>query len=153
MPETRTILIYCDGACSGNQSRKNRGGWGCVLVCGDLRRELRGAEADTTNQRMELLACIKALEAVKSRGIPIEVRSDSAYLVNCMNQKWFVRWRRNGWMNSQKKPVDNQDLWKRLLSLVERLPVAFRKVSGHSGVELNERADELAREAIAELGG
>lgn len=149
----RRIVIFCDGACSGNQFGKNWGGWGCVLSCGGQVKELCGGEPDTTNQRMELLACIRALEAVKAVRTPIEVHSDSAYLVSCMHQKWYERWRRNGWKNAQKKPVDNRDLWERLLELVERLPVTFHKVAGHSGVELNERADVLARQGIESVRG
>lgn len=146
-----TITIYCDGACSGNQFRGNRGGWGAVLAYKDKVKEIRGAERDTSNQRMELTACIEALERLKGSGRSVVVFSDSAYLVNGMTQRWYDRWRRNGWLNYKKKPVENRDLWERLLSLASRHDVVFRKVAGHTGVRLNERADDLARQAISEL--
>jgi ribonuclease HI len=102
---------------------------------------------------MELTACIEALAQLKGQGVDAVVFSDSAYLVNGMQQKWYERWERNGWLNYSRKPVENRDLWERLLTLVRRHHVVFRKVAGHSGVELNERADELARMAIGELDG
>jgi ribonuclease HI len=146
------IVIYCDGACSNNQQRQNRGGWGAVLVFRGQAKEISGAERDTSNNRMELLACIKALEAVKNRSLPVAVHTDSAYLANCLQQKWYRRWQRNGWLTAAKKPVENQDLWLRLLALKEAFPrLSFHKVAGHSAVELNERADQLAREAIQKL--
>ncbi len=140
-----TIIIYCDGACSGNQSANNAGGWGVVMKYKDHIKELHGGECNTSNQRMELTACIKALEAIKAKDKPVTVYSDSAYLVNCMHQKWYVRWKKNGWKNAKKQPVENKDLWSRLLDLLDGLNVKFHKVEGHAGVELNERADELAR--------
>ncbi len=147
-----SIIIYCDGACSNNQQRQNIGGWGAVLVHGKRVKEIAGAERDTSNNRMELLACIKALEAVRQRALPVAVFTDSAYLANCLLQGWHRRWRRNGWLTAAKKPVENRDLWQRLLELVEQFPrLAFHKVAGHSQIELNERADCLAREAIQAL--
>lgn len=145
------ITIYCDGACSGNQSATNVGGWGVVLKYHDKVKELHGGERNTSNQRMELTACIKALEAVKSHDIPIDVYSDSAYLINCMKEKWYVNWQKNGWKNAKKQPVENQDLWKRLLELISQHSIKFHKVAGHSGVELNERADKLAQLGIEKL--
>ncbi len=146
------VIIYCDGACSGNQFKGNKGGWGALLVAGDVVKEIRGGERNTSNQRMELLACIEALRKLNRDGLDVEVYSDSAYLVNGMQQRWYDRWRKNGWLNVKKKPVENRDLWERLLEQVGRQNVVFRKVAGHSGVEMNERADELARLAITELG-
>ena len=146
-----SIIIYCDGACSGNQFSDNKGGWGVVLQYKGNVKELYGGERDTTNQRMELTACIRALEQVKSKSLPIEVYSDSAYLINCMQQEWHKKWEKNGWKNAQKKPVENKDLWQRLLDLLEEYEVRFHKVAGHRGVELNERADSLARQGIDEL--
>jgi ribonuclease HI len=143
------ITIYCDGACSNNQQRENRGGWGAILQYQGKTREISGAEKNTTNNRMELLACIRALEALKNRALPVEVFTDSAYLANCLVQKWYVRWQKNGWQTSGKKPVENKDLWLRLLALKDRFPrITFHKVAGHSHIELNERADQLAKEAI-----
>ncbi|MDE3057161.1 MAG: ribonuclease HI [Bacteroidota bacterium] len=141
------IIIYCDGACSGNQFGTNRGGWGAVLLFQGQRKEIFGGEKNTTNQRMELTACIRALESLKRTDLPVIIHSDSAYLVNCMQQKWYEKWERNGWKNVKKQPVENRDLWERLLQLVSKYQISFRKVEGHVGIELNERADRLARRA------
>lgn len=147
----KRVIIYCDGACSGNQSATNVGGWGAVLKFRDKVKEICGGEHNTSNQRMELTACIKALETIKSNGIPLEIYSDSAYLVNCMHQKWYMTWEKNGWKNAKKQPVENQDLWKHLLRLVRQHTVHFHKVTGHAGVELNERADQLAQTGLREV--
>ncbi|TAK67574.1 MAG: ribonuclease HI [Bacteroidetes bacterium] len=148
--KSETIIIYCDGACSGNQFSTNKGGWGVILKYKNAVKELHGGEKNTSNQRMELTACIKALEEIKDKTLPVEVYTDSAYLVNCMNEEWYVKWERNGWKNVKKKPVENKELWQRLLALVRQFNITFHKVEGHSGVALNERADELARLGIAE---
>jgi ribonuclease HI len=97
---------------------------------------------------MELTACIRALEQVKSGKYDVEVYTDSAYLVNCMQKQWYAAWQRNGWRNAARKPVENRDLWEKLLSLMSLYTVSFFKVAGHSGNKLNERADELARQGI-----
>ena len=148
MPGIEKIIIYCDGACSGNQYRCNTGGWGAILQRGDLLKEIHGGALDTTNQRMELTACIMALERLKSGKYVVEVYTDSAYLVNCINDEWYITWQKNGWKNSDKKPVVNRDLWEKLLALLSLYKVVFIKVAGHSGNKLNERADELARQGI-----
>jgi len=145
------IIIYSDGACSGNQFKSNSGGWGAVLQYNGTTKEIYGGEHNTTNQRMEITSCIKALEQMKTASIPIAIYSDSAYLVNCMNQQWYKKWQMNGWKNVKKKPVENRDLWERLIELIATYDVSFEKVAGHQGVELNERADELARKGIEEL--
>lgn len=145
------IIIYSDGACSGNQFATNKGGWGVVLRYNNSTKEIYGGEHNTTNQRMEITSCIKALEQLKTASIPIIIHSDSAYLVNCMNQQWYKKWQVNGWKNAKKKPVENRDLWERLIALIKKYRVTFLKVEGHKGVELNERADELARLGIEEL--
>ena len=152
MPGTDKIIIYCDGACSGNQYSANKGGWGAILNQGSRLREIHGGERDTTNQRMELTACIRALEQIKSGKYAVEVYTDSAYLVNCMQKKWYAAWLRNGWLNAARKPVENRDLWEKLLSQVSLYNVRFFKVAGHSGNNLNERADELARQGVKEAG-
>ncbi|SDZ06205.1 ribonuclease HI [Proteiniborus ethanoligenes] len=145
------IIIYTDGACSGNQHDENIGGYGAVLIYKDNKKEIYGGEVNTTNNRMELKACIKALEALKKKDIPIEIYTDSAYLCNCFNQKWYEKWQKNGWLNSKKEPVENKDLWVRLIDLVNEFQsVKFIKVKGHSGVELNELADALANKGMAE---
>jgi ribonuclease HI len=146
------ILIHCDGACSGNQYRCNAGGWGAVLQQGSRTKEIYGGEKNTTNQRMELTACIMALEQLKSNKYAVEVYTDSAYLANCMQKKWYATWQKNGWHNAARKPVENRDLWERLLALTSLYKVKFIKVAGHSGNKLNERADELARQGIRDTG-
>ncbi len=148
-PRTR-IIVYCDGACSGNQSAHNVGGWGAVLSYHSTVKEIHGGERDTSNQRMELTACIRALEGITSATIPVDVYSDSAYLVNCMREQWYATWQKNGWRNSKKQPVENQDLWKKLLALIDARSINFHKVTGHAGVRLNERADQLAQLGIRE---
>ncbi|MCK9357309.1 MAG: ribonuclease HI [Dehalococcoidia bacterium] len=151
MSEQDRVTIYCDGACSGNQFKGNRGGWGAVLSYQDAVKEVHGGEKNTSNQRMELTACIEALQRLKGKGLGVDVFSDSAYMVNGMRQRWYDRWEQNGWLNAQRKPVENRDLWERLLALVRSNDVTFHKVTGHSGINLNERADELARLGISEL--
>jgi ribonuclease HI len=149
---TEKIIIYCDGACSNNQQLQNRGGWGAILLYKNKSREISGAERNTTNNRMELLACIKALEKIKNPDLPIEVFTDSAYLHNCLTQKWYRRWQKNGWLTANKKPVENKDLWTLILKLKNNFPhITFHKVAGHSHIELNERADALAKKAIEKL--
>ncbi|MBM3172999.1 MAG: ribonuclease HI [Chloroflexi bacterium] len=146
-------IIYCDGACSGNQFRGNRGGWGAVLKYKDTVKEIWGGEDNTTNQRMELTACIKALEQLKEPDIEIEIYSDSAYLVNCINQKWYEKWQKNGWKNYKKQPVENKDLWLKLLSLLSKHKATFHKVKGHSASALNKLADQLAQKGISKPPG
>jgi len=147
------MIIDTDGACAGNQFKNNSGGWGAVMRINGQVEEISGGERNTTNQRMEILACIRALETWGFPGAKLALRSDSAYLVNCMHQKWYVRWRRNGWRNAKRQPVENRDLWERLLELVESMEVRFTKVKGHSGDEWNERADALARRGMTECCG
>ena len=151
-PRQDKITIFCDGACSGNQFGDNVGGWGAILSYKGVSKELYGGQRNTTNQRMEITACIRALQHLKRKDLPVEIRSDSAYLVNCMRAKWYEQWQRNGWKNARKEPVENKDLWQKLLRLVRELDVRFIKVSGHSGIALNERADQLARQGIRETG-
>lgn len=144
----KIVTIYTDGACSGNPGP---GGWGAVLLFKDQYKELRGGERATTNQRMELQAVIGALKAVKITDWDITIYSDSAYVVNAFQQKWIANWQKNGWLNSKKEPVANQDLWQQLLELTKKNRVQILKVKGHAGDKYNERCDELARQAIKEL--
>lgn len=141
------MIIYTDGACSGNPGI---GGWAAILRWGEHVREITGGELNTTNQRMELTAAIEGLAALK-RPCRVKLHSDSAYLVNAFKQRWFDRWRLNGWLNAKKEPVENQDLWERLLSLTEKHEVEFVKVKGHADDELNNRCDELARAEVKRL--
>lgn len=144
----KAIKIYTDGACSGNPGP---GGWGAVLIYKDQKKEIYGGEHQTTNQRMELQAVISALDSVKVTGWDISVYSDSAYVVNAFQQKWIEKWQRNGWKNSKKEAVANQDLWLQLLLLMDKNRVFMEKVKGHAGNVYNERCDVLARQAISEL--
>ncbi|WP_176706172.1 ribonuclease HI [Paenibacillus hemerocallicola] len=143
----KDVMIYTDGACSGNPGP---GGWGAILFYGANRKEMSGGEKHTTNNRMELLAAIESLGVLKE---PCKVRlySDSAYLVNCFQQSWIRGWQRNGWKTSKGQPVENQDLWKQLLKLMETHNVEYIKVKGHSDNEFNNHCDFLAREAIKRL--
>ncbi len=147
LKDLKEVEIYTDGACSGNPGP---GGWGVVLLYGEHRKELSGAEREATNQRMELLAAIKGLSALKER-CRVRLYSDSAYLVNAFNNGWVSGWKRNGWINSKKMPVENQDLWHELVRLAEYHDVAFIKVKGHSDNAENAACDKLAREAITKL--
>ena len=145
----RKIIIYTDGACSGNQNNENIGGYGAVLLYKGHEKEIYDGEINTTNNKMEIKACIEALRTLKRRDIPVEVYTDSAYVCNCMNQKWYVNWRKNGWRNSKKNPVENKELWMDLLEQVESIEdIKFFKVKGHAGVPLNERADDLANKGM-----
>jgi ribonuclease HI len=137
------VIIHTDGACSGNPGP---GGWGAILRDGDKITEMKGGEAATTNNRMELLAAISALEALPD-ATPAELHTDSQYLRDGIT-KWMHNWKKNGWRTSDKKPVKNVDLWKRLETAAERHHVAWHWVRGHVGHDENERADELAREGM-----
>ena len=142
------IEIYTDGACRGNPGP---GGWAALLQRGKREKELSGAEPLTTNNRMELTAVIRALEALK-RPVQARVYTDSEYVRRGITE-WLAAWKSRGWRTAARKPVKNQDLWQRLDAAVERHTVHWHWVRGHSGHDLNERADELAREAIAEIRG
>jgi ribonuclease HI len=142
MSEQR-VTIYTDGACSGNPGP---GGWGAILTLGDHTKELMGGEAHTTNNRMELMAAISALEALK-RPCVVDLHTDSEYLRNGIST-WIHGWKRNGWRTADKKPVKNVDLWKRLDEALKPHKVQWHWVKGHAGHAMNERADELARQGV-----
>ncbi len=144
MSEDRAkVVMFTDGACSGNPGP---GGWGVILVSGAHSKELTGGEATTTNNRMELMAAISGLEALKKTAL-VEIHTDSMYLRDGIT-KWVHGWKRNGWRTADKKPVKNVELWQRLLLAVERHEIDWRWVKGHAGHDENERADELAREGM-----
>ena len=134
------VTIYTDGACSGNPGP---GGWASILMAGGAKKELSGGEPDTTNNRMELMAVIQGLRALK-RPCKVDIYSDSAYVVNAFEQNWLEKWTRNGRKNSATAEVDNSDIWKELLSLTTMHNVTFHKVKGHADNEFNNRCDELA---------
>ena len=127
----KIVNMYTDGACSGNQNEENVGGWGCILEFAGREKELWDGEVNTTNNRMELSAPIAGLSALKEKGLLVRIYSDSSYLVNCFQQGWHKNWVRNGWKTSQKKPVENRELWEKLLSLMEGQTCEFYLVKGH----------------------
>lgn len=138
------VVIFTDGACSGNPGP---GGWGAILMAGAHRKELNGGEAETTNNRMELLAAITALEALKKPS-KVVLWTDSNYVKDGIS-KWIHGWKRNGWKTADKKPVKNAELWQRLDAARFKHEIDWRWVKGHNGHAENERADELAREGMA----
>ena len=146
------IIIYTDGACSNNQSKENYGGYGAILQYKGHKKEIFDGEQNTTNNRMELKAIIESLKMLKKKDIPVEIHTDSAYIANCMNQNWYLKWQVNGWVTSKKSPVENKEMWKKLIKLTNELKdIKYIKVKGHSGHELNERADFLAKEGIKKI--
>ena len=140
MPAESTVTIYTDGACIGNPGP---GGYGAVLLSGQHRKELSGGFANTTNNRMEILAAIVGLEALKKPS-SVTLYSDSRYLVDAIEKGWAVKWQANGWMRNKKDRAVNPDLWERLLALTKQHDVEFRWVRGHAGNKENERCDKLA---------
>jgi len=139
------VVIYTDGACSGNPGP---GGWGAVLRWNGTEKELHGSEPQTTNNRMELTAAIQALEAL-NRPSRVKLHTDSTYLLNGIT-KWVAGWQRNGWRTAARKPVKNEDLWRRLVAAMDGHEISWVWVKGHAGDEGNERADALARLGIEE---
>ncbi len=135
-----TVIIYSDGACSGNPGP---GGFGTILLAGQHRKELSAGYRKTTNNRMELLGAISGLEAL-TRPCAVRLHTDSAYIVNAINKGWARRWREQGWMRNKKDAAENPDLWERLLALLDTHEVEFIWVRGHAGNVENERADTIA---------
>ena len=142
------VELFTDGACKGNPGP---GGWGALLRLKDTEKELYGGEAATTNNRMELMAVIKGLQALR-RPCAVAVTTDSEYVKNGITQ-WIHNWKRNGWRTAAKKPVKNEDLWRLLDETVARHEVSWHWVKGHAGHPENERADALANRGIADLRG
>ena len=138
------VTIYTDGACSGNPGP---GGWAAILMFGPHERVITGAEAETTNNRMELQAVIGALQVLKEP-CRVSLHTDSSYVANAINEGWLTNWIRKGWKTAGKKPVKNRELWQALLPLLEKHDVEFIKVKGHADDELNNRVDRLAVDAI-----
>jgi ribonuclease HI len=143
------IVVYTDGGCSGNPGP---GGWACVIIAEGEARKLSGGEKLTTNNKMELMAAIAALTAIKNtarfNGIPVEVNIDSQYVKNGITQ-WIFSWKKKGWKTADKKPVKNQELWMRLDELNSSMNVEWKWVKGHAGIEYNEICDSLCQEEIA----
>ena len=136
----KTVTLYTDGACSGNPGP---GGWGAILEYNGYEKELSGGEINTTNNRMELTAVIKGLEALKE-SCTVELYSDSKYVIDALEKGWALGWKRKGWIKSDKKPALNPDLWEQLLSLTERHELHYHCVKGHSTNPKNNRCDEMA---------
>jgi ribonuclease HI len=142
------IQIWTDGACSGNPGP---GGWGALLIAGKKRKEMYGGEADTTNNRMELMAAIESLNALKKPSL-VTLHTDSTYVKDGLT-KWIHGWKRNGWKTASKKPVKNKDLWQALEAACARHEIKWVWVKGHAGDAGNEKADELARQGAEEARG
>lgn len=143
----KQVTIYTDGACSGNPGP---GGWGAILSYGSHKKEISGGEEATTNNRMELMAAIAALDALKEP-CEVDIYTDSAYLNNAFTAGWIYNWQRNGWKTSKKEPVENQDLWQLLLKHTRMHQIHWHKVKGHSDNPHNNRCDALARAAIKSM--
>jgi ribonuclease HI len=141
--KAKSVEVFTDGACSGNPGP---GGWGAILRYGGHEKELKGGEPHTTNNRMELMAAISALEAL-NKSSHVDLHTDSEYVKNGITA-WIHNWKRNGWRTADKKPVKNAELWQRLEQALERHEVKWHWVKGHAGHPENERADELAREGM-----
>jgi ribonuclease HI len=143
----KEVMLYSDGACSGNPGP---GGWGAIMVYRGVEKEFFGAEPQTTNNRMELLAAISALEQLKEP-CKVTLISDSKYLCESINQKWVFGWEQNGWRKADKKPALNVDLWERMLAQLRRHEVEVQWIKGHAGHPYNERCDRLAVNAYLAL--
>ncbi|AXJ02256.1 ribonuclease HI [Cyclonatronum proteinivorum] len=137
------VVIFTDGACSGNPGP---GGWGAILSWKGKEKELSGGERNTTNNRMEMQAVIEALNALK-RPCKVQINSDSALIINAFEKGWIYGWQKRGWLKADKKPVENKDLWQEMIQAMKPHQVRWVKVKGHSGIPLNERADQLAVKA------
>ncbi|BCS81206.1 ribonuclease H [Caldicellulosiruptor diazotrophicus] len=140
----KEVTIYTDGACSGNPGP---GGWCAILIYKGIKKVLKGFEMQTTNNRMELKAVVEALKALKEP-CKVIIYSDSAYIVNAVNQNWIEKWQKNGWKTSEKEEVKNTDLWNELIELLKIHKVTFEKVKGHADNELNNLCDRIARSMI-----
>lgn len=144
----KKIELFCDGACSGNPGP---GGWGAILRFNGSEKELSGSESETTNNRMELLGCISALQSLKE-GCHVTVHTDSQYLANAFQKGWLEKWQKNGWKTASKDPVKNRELWEVLIKLSKIHQLDWVWIRGHAGHPENERCDSLAvsaREKIA----
>lgn len=139
----KTIILYTDGACSGNPGP---GGWGALLIWNGKEKELSGGETQSTNNRMEMKAVIEGLKALKEP-CKVKIHSDSALIINAFKQDWVKNWLKRGWKKSNKKPVENRDLWEEMLAAMDPHSVEWIKVKGHSTDELNNRVDRIAVEA------
>ena len=146
------VQIWTDGGARNNGEKNNVGGIGILLKYKNHTKEIYEGFRNVTNNEMEILAVTTALKSMKRTDIPVEIRSDSAYVINCMNKKWYKKWLDNGWLNAKKKPVENRELWMDLIDLVGKFEeISFTKVQGHSGDLGNMKADELANKAMDKM--
>ena len=143
----KEVTIYTDGACSGNPGP---GGWGAILMCNGIQKEISGAQKNTTNNIMEITAVLEALKLLKVE-CNVKIYSDSAYVVNAFNQGWIYNWKKNNWKTASKEPVKNKEIWEEIYNLTQVHKVKFIKVKGHADNEFNNRCDEMARNAIKTL--
>ncbi len=143
----KSVNLYTDGACSFNPGP---GGWGAILEYKGIEKEMHGSKKDTTNNQMEITAVLKGLAAL-NEPCEVTIYTDSAYVLNTFEKGWIYNWLKNGWRNSQKKPVENKELWEQMLKLIKPHKVNWVKVKGHSGHEYNERCDALARQGVQEI--
>ena len=141
------VIIYTDGACSGNPGP---GGWGTILMYKDIKKEISGGCKNTTNNIMEITAVLEGLKILKHE-CDVEIYSDSAYVVNAFKQGWIYNWRKNNWKTANKEPVKNKELWESLYEFTQQHKITFIKVKGHADNEYNNRCDELARNAIQNI--
>lgn len=147
----KNVTIYTDGACRGNGKENTIGAYGIVLIYNEVKKEIKKSFVNTTNNIMELSAVIDALSMLKEP-CSVKIYSDSAYVVNAINQNWIKNWIKNGWRTSSKEPVKNRELWEKLIKLMEMHEVKFIKVKGHADNQYNNRCDELANEAMDQIG-
>ena len=136
--EKRTINIYTDGACSGNQFDTNAGGWSAILEYGHHIKEVYGGALNTTNNRMELTALIEGLSALTKKNYDVKIFSDSSYLIDCLRKRWYEKWQINGWLTANKKPVENRDLWEKLLTYLPEYEFRFYLIKGHINKDARE---------------
>lgn len=136
----KEVTIYTDGACSGNPGP---GGYGAILIYNGVEKEISGGMESTTNNQMEMLGVIKSLELLKEK-CKVTLYSDSAYVINAINNKWIYSWKKNNWIKSDKKKAKNIELWEKILELIEKHDITFAKVKGHADNEYNNRCDKLA---------
>jgi ribonuclease HI len=148
-----SINIYTDGACSGNQNKKNIGGWGAVLEYGDHQKELFGGEMNTTNNRMEMTALLAALQAIRKDGQQVWIFSDSAYLMDCFREKWYIGWQKNNWKTGKKTDVENRDLWQQLFAFFGRQDFRFYRVKGHVDLRKKDAGLRAVYEKFQEWNG
>lgn len=146
------IKIYTDGACRANGTKNALGGWAYAIIYNDeLRLEEWGNEKETTNNRMEMMAVVEALKNFTDLDEEIVICTDSAYIYNCIKQKWYVNWQKNGWVNAAREPVKNKDLWEQIIPYFSNPLISFEKIKGHHGDKWNEYVDRLAVKAAKAL--